>query len=418
MLKLPNNPRYTVSYQEFSQRPLSDSCWSLQTGPDGRIYAACCIEHTGGQSVTVVRYCRASDSLEYLFDVDEVTGDLRDSGRATQCKIHYSFVPDPTRDILYSATHLSGPPKGERSYNPWAAWHDAKRAFRGASLVAYDTRRDCVLDARLMIPQEGCRCLCIDIERQRLYALTYPRDHFVIYELSGHELIDKGRIGSVNSQCLFIDGNGRVYSFSDSGRMWRYDPDSDAVEQLPWTYAHEPCQSPWHGVLYDAVADPTTGAVYMVPWKSRPHLMRYWPEEGVNGRLEDLGRVTQAGDPHHPIGVNLDHVGGLLFGDDGWLHYVKSVWQPRPGRLNESESAVEASQAVLCRMHPESLVHEELCALALGAGRHHYISRGAKDPHGDFCFGKIMAHPAGIYRVEVQPEAGCAVGSDWLRLWG
>ena len=119
MFQTFDHPDYRPTYHEFSERPLSDSCWGIQTGPDGRIYAAACIEHTGGQSVTVVRYDPAADRLQYLFDMDEVTGDLRDSGRATQCKIHYSFVPDPEHDLLYCATHLSGPPKVEADAGPF-----------------------------------------------------------------------------------------------------------------------------------------------------------------------------------------------------------------------------------------------------------------------------------------------------------
>ena len=155
----------------------------MQAGPDGRVYIACCVEHTGGQTATVVRYNQQSGGIDYLFDLDEVTGDLRDSGRATQCKIHYSFVPDPGSGLLYSATHLSGPPIGEKGYNPWASWHDPVRSFRGSHLVAYDTRCDQVVDARLFIPKEGCRCLCIDPERGLLFALSYPRDHFLVYDL-------------------------------------------------------------------------------------------------------------------------------------------------------------------------------------------------------------------------------------------
>jgi len=146
-------------YLEFSQRPLSDACWSVQTGPDGRVYIASCTEHTGGESATVVRYNEATDALEYLFDLDEVTGDLRDSGRATQCKIHYSFVPDVATEQIHAATHLSGPPIGEKHYNPWASWNDPRRAFRGAYLVSYDNRSEGVTESRLMIPKEGCRCL-------------------------------------------------------------------------------------------------------------------------------------------------------------------------------------------------------------------------------------------------------------------
>lgn len=407
-------PGVGVAYYPFDQRPRSDSCWSVHTGPDGRAYAACCTEHTGGETATVVRHDKLNDQLEYRFDVDKVTGDLRDSGRATQCKIHYSFVPDVETDTLYAATHLSGPPIGERHYNPFAAWHDRDRAFAGARLIAYDCRRDTVRWTGLMIPREGCRCLAFDPRRQRLYALTYPRDHFVWYDLRTHELHDLGRLGSVNSQCLFTDARGRVFTFNDRGRMVRYDPDDDRLRTLEHVYPHHPCQSPWHGVLYDAVADPDRGAVYMAPWKARPRLARYWPEAGPDGRLEDLGPLTDPFPTDRPIGVNTDHVGGLVFADDGRLYYVKSVWD-RDVHAGQpvDRCDVTRSIAMLSRYDPGTGEHEDVVSLCGGTGRHHYISRGAVDADGDLYFGKVLARPAGVYRV-----GGLGLGPAPPRLWG
>ncbi len=409
-----------VHYHPFAERPLSDACWSLQAGPDRRIYAAACVEHTGGETATVVRYDRNRDGLEYLFDLDTVTGDLRDSGRATQCKIHYSFAPDAARGVLYAATHLSGPPKGRRGYNPWSAWHDPAVAFRGAYLVTYDTARDAVVDSLLMIPREGCRCLCFDPGRRRLYALTYPRDHFVYFDLATRRLHDRGRIGSVNGQCLFTDPRGRVYTFADTGRMLRFDPDADRLEELPHVFPHEPYQDPRHGVLYDAVEDPEGDAVYGVPWRARPHLVRFRPGDGPAGRLEDLGRLTQAGSPSQPVGVNSDHVGGLVFGADGLLYYAKSAWAaPAGGDGPRPSGGPGDSIAVLCRMDPRTLRHEEVCTLAEGPGRHHYISRGARDAAGALYFAKVLAQPAGMYRVTLPGGAAAAARPDGrLRRWG
>lgn len=401
-----------VRYYEFTERPLSDSCWSLHTGPDQRIYAAACCEHTGGETATVVRYDKASDSFEYLFDVDRVTGDLRDSGRATQCKIHYSFAPEARTGMLYAATHLSGPPIGERHYNPLASWHDPQRAFAGAQLVAFNTRTDQVEWARLMIPKEGCRCLAFDPARRRLYALTYPRDHLVWYDLDRHELHDLGRLGSINSQAIVTDRRGRVFTFEDRGRMVRYDPDRDALETLDHVFPHHPCQSGWHGIIYDAVEDPESGAIYLSPWKGRPHLARYWPEDGPDGRIEDLGPMTQPFPTDRPVGVNVDHVGGLAFGSDGKLYYVRSRWDFEQMRQRGRPSSAD-SIAELCTYDPASGDHEPLLTLADGTGMHHYISRAACDGDGDLYFGKILARPAGVYRVR-----GLGLGAMPLRTWG
>ena len=45
-LDLPVNRRLAVA-EEFNCDSANgrSPCWSLQTGPDGRIYAACCVEH-------------------------------------------------------------------------------------------------------------------------------------------------------------------------------------------------------------------------------------------------------------------------------------------------------------------------------------------------------------------------------------
>ena len=408
------HPDYQVRYYEYAQRPLSDSCWATHTGPDGRVYGASCTEHTGGETATIVRYNEKTDLLDYLVEVDQATGDLRDSGRATQCKIHYSFAPDQDTGLLYAATHLSGPPKGEKSYNPWASWHDPVRSFRGAYLIGFDTRTDTVLRSELMIPKEGCRCLCFDRHRRRLYALTYPRDHFVYYDLEKKQLHDLGRLGSVNSQAIFIDRRSRPYTFMDSGRLIRFDPDLDRLEELPHVYPHEACQSAWHGVLYDAVEDPATGAIYTIPWKSRPHLARFWPEDGPAGRLEDLGLIGQRTEERLPVSINLNHVGGLVLAGQ-WLYYVKAVWDQSDGSngLRPTDHHKQATSAMLCRTNTRTLADEELCTLAVGPMQH-YVARGAQSASGDLFFGKIMAKPAGIYRV-TGPVKPAPLS---MRLWG
>ena len=326
----------------------------------------------------MTRYNAATDALDSLFDMDAVTGDLRDSGRATQCKIHYSFAPDPETGILYAATHLSGPPKGEKRYNPWASWHDPVRAFRGAYLVAYDTKADAIRSSDLMIPREGCRCLCLEPRRRLLYALTYPRDHFVVYDLATRELRDHGRLGSVNAQCIFTDRRGRGYTFMDTGRVVRFDPDRNRLEELPHVFPHERCQTARHGVVYDAVADPATGAVYAVPWKARPHLLRYFPDEGPDGRLEDLGLVGPPTAPGLPIAVNRNHAGGLVLHGD-WLYYVVSHWLPGDlPAMQTGNPSREQCIAMVRRLHTGTLATEDVCT-PRRRGRHAplHLARGA-----------------------------------------
>src|SRR5262249_21709051 len=319
---------YPAKWYPFTGHPEADTCWSLSVGPDGRIYAAACAEGVPGGVVKVVRYNEKTDALDYLFSLDEVVDDPGDSGRATQCKIHYSFAPSMSDGVLYMATHLSGPPIDQPAYSPWLSWHDAKRCFRGSALVAFDTKNDRVLWWDTLIPKEGCRCLLHDEERHLLYALSYPRDHFIIYNTKTRTHRDIGRIGSINAQTLFLDRSHRVWTTDDYGHLVRYDPKQDRLERSPFVLPHNPeFQTGWHSVFYDVAPAPNRDCVYAVTWIANPRLMRIWPNDGDWPKVEDLGPATQKRDPSTPKDTFVDHCGGLVFAGDGQLYYVASRWR-------------------------------------------------------------------------------------------
>src|SRR5438445_11047581 len=131
---------YPVKWYPFSRKPDSDTCWSLSVGPDGRIYAAACAESVPGGVVEPVRYNEEHDELDYLFNLGEMVGDPGESGRATQCKIHYSFAPSMHDGVLYMATHLSGPPPDPPRSAPCHSWHDSTRCCRCSAPLACATR--------------------------------------------------------------------------------------------------------------------------------------------------------------------------------------------------------------------------------------------------------------------------------------
>ncbi|NLF40019.1 hypothetical protein GX586_11270, partial [bacterium] len=349
---------YAVNWYQFDKHPDSDSCWSLSAGPDGRIYAAACAEGVPGGIVKLVRYNDRHDGLDYLFDLDEMVNDPRDSGRATQCKIHYSFAPSVHNGVLYMATHLSGPPIDQPAYSPWNSWHDPERCFRGSALLSFDTKTGTVLWWDTLIPKEGCRCLAHDEERHLLYALSYPRDHLIVYDIRRRARRDIARIGSINAQALFIDKRHRVWTTDDFGHLVRYDPADGRVSRSPFVLPHDPVhQTGWHSVFYDAVASPGGECVYAVTWNGNPFLMRIWPDEGEWGRVENLGPATPPHDRTLPEDYFVAHAGGLVFGGDGELYYVASRWH---GDFPSNEVATRLVgsgaerriEGVVWRLHP------------------------------------------------------------------
>ena len=404
----------SAAFYRFDHVPPSDSCWSLSTGPDGRIYAASCCESVPGGGVKIVRYNDETDALETIVDVPEAVGEPTDSGRASQCKIHYSFAVSEGDGILYAATHLSAPAKGQKSYSPWADWKDDRRSFPCSYLLAYDTGRDEVAWSSPFIPREGCRCLAIDENRRRLYSISYPRDHFWIYDLDARSVRDLGRLGSVNAQAIFLDRRGRVFTSNDRGQVVRYDPEADRLEEIPLHYPVAPYLSGWHNVLYDVVGSPEGDCVYGVPWNADPHLFRYWPEEGEFGRMEDLGPVHQRRDRARPVCYYLDHCGGLVFGADGKLYYVVSRW---PEGMESRPSTEIDCEGILIEMDVRTLERREAARVEDPEGWGQYVARAGRDRFGNLFFGHVNRPiPVGISRLEMN-----AKGDDLhrpLRTWG
>lgn len=409
---------YKVTWYQFTGHPKSDSCWSLSVGPDGRIYAAACAERVPGETVKVVRYNEATDSLDYLFDLDKMVDDPRDSGRATQCKIHYSFAPSMSDGIMYMATHLSGPPLDMPAYSPWASWHDEKRCFRGSALLAYDTKKEKVLWWDNMLPKEGCRCLLHDEERGLLYSLSYPRDHIFVYDIKKRRRRDIGRIGSINAQVLFLDSKHRVWTSSDYGHLVRYDPEKNRLERSPYMLPHdERYQTGWHSVLYDAAASPDGECIYAVTWIAGPRLMRISPLEGNWGRVEDLGPATQERDMSVPVDTFLDHCGGLVFAADKQLYYAASRWQG-PAYPASQTGKDEGLEGVVWRMNPETGEREEIAILERPGKNGQYVSRGAVDCNGDIFFGHVGAVPVGFFKVHMPEDRKKKNAHLPIRMWG
>jgi len=199
------------------------------------------------------------------------------------------------------------------AYSPWYFWHDKKRCFRGAVILAYDTKKDEVKWSDTLYPKEGCRCLLHDEERGLLYSISYPRDHLFVYDITTRKTKDLGRIGSINAQALFLDKKHRVWTTSDYGHLVRYDPAKGRIEFSPEPLPHNKVfQTGWHSVFYDVVSSPDGECVYASTWIASPRILRIWHGEGEWGRVEDLGAATQEHDPRIPICTFIDHCGGLV----------------------------------------------------------------------------------------------------------
>lgn len=284
-------------------------------------------------------------------------------------------------------------------------------------MLAFDTRKDQVLWWDTLIPKEGCRCMALDEERGMIYAVSYPRDHFIIYDIDKRKRRDFGRIGSINSQAIFTDDRHRVWTSSDYGHLVRYDPEKDSLEMSPYVLPHDLVyQNGFHSVFYDAVRQPYTDCIWAVTWIANPRLVRIWPNEGEWGRVEDLGPTTQGRDLTVPMNTFRDHCGGVAFAGDGQLYYVASRW--KDPQYNPMGDDHEEMEGVVTRMNPRTTKREEVTVLRRPGQCAQYVSRGAVDHNGDLFFGHVGPRPVGIFKVEMPPDRKKKDAHLPIRTWG
>jgi len=385
----------------FSHLPVHDTVWSLIRGFDGRIYAAACGEHTGGLSAFVIRYDPVARRLDYLSEVAPATGNPPGDGHATHAKIHYSMLPYDEKRLI-CATHCSGPPAGDPVWSPWSAWDDPQKCFTGFPLFFVNTETGEVENLGVKMPREGCRCLAIDHARKRLFGISYPRDHFFIYDVEEDHFTDLGRIGDRNPQCIVLDSEGNACTFDDLGFLVRYDTEEARLEHLDVKLPHAPFRNGRMCTIYDAVRRPGTNLVYGCTWSFDGRLFRFNPD---TCEMEDLGRAfgpedTDSQDLNYP-----NHVGGLVFGSDGWLYFATAA------------ASKEAKCMYLVRMHPDTLEREELGPFKIGERLATYVSRACMDDLGNLYFAGWHTAPIGLF-VFRPDEPGPFVKDNPIRAWG
>jgi hypothetical protein len=369
----------------FDELPSHETIWSITTGSDGNIYAGLCGELTEGLSVFIVRYNPEENKKDYLLEVGPALNEPPSNGKAPICKIHYSMIA-ASDGKLYCATHYSGPPVGDPIWRPWHTWDDPARMATGFHIFSYDTKNGVVEDFGSMSPNEGCRAMALAENRGLLYGVTWPRNHFFVFDIKNRKYRDVGRIGDVNPQAVWIDEKENAYTVDDLGSILKYEADSGELKDMNVFLPKDPrCPSKARSV-YDVVPSPDGKSVYGNVWNLEhvtfsERIFRY---DFRDNKVCDLGLGGL--DKHGKD--KLDHLGGFVFGDDGYLYYTasrKDVNRRIPYRM------------YLFRLNTQTFEKEEICAVDDGQWQSEYIAKATKDFTGNLYFSDTNNRPQRIY---------------------
>ena len=261
-----------------------DGHWAaLLAASDGKVYAGLAYHGSDGH---LVYYDAKTDRVHDVGNLTELCGEshLR---RGPQSKIHAKFGEGKDGRI-YFGTH------GGIWFN--YARFATKEGYPGAHWMAFDPKTDRVEDFGLGVPNQGVNTGAYDPLFNRIYGLTHPRGEFVYYDVKTRRAANKGRINNWESVCrtLGIDDQGNVYGSFGEGQIFKYDPRTDAITELPPRLPIRPkgislgrdyhkSETAWRTVVWD----PKTRQFYGVE-ESATILFSYNPRTGDIRRLGHL----------------------------------------------------------------------------------------------------------------------------------
>lgn len=219
----PASSTVRVDHRVFPGLQEMDGNWAaLYAASDGKVYAG--LAYHGGDG-HLVYYDSKTDRVQDVGNLTELCGEslLR---RGPQSKVHAKFGEGKDGKI-YFGTHAGY----WWNYSRFAT----KEGYPGAHWMAFDPKTGKVEDFGLGVRNEGINTGAYDPLFNRIYGLTHPRGHFVYYDVAARRSVDKGRINNFESICrtLGIDDEGNVYGSFGEGQVFRYNPRTDEIEELP-----------------------------------------------------------------------------------------------------------------------------------------------------------------------------------------
>ena len=278
----------TVQFRTFPGLANMDGHWNaLTVAHDGKAYIGLAHHGAGGH---VVYYDPGSDHIVDLGDLNQLCGQAG-LHIGPQSKVHAKFGEAKDGDI-YFATHAG----------LW--WNFARFAtlegYPGGHWLVYNPHIKTVTDLGIGPRFEGIITADYDPLYNRMYGLTYPRGHFIYYDIKTGVTHDKGRINNNDSltRTIGIDDQGNVYGTFGKGQIFKYDPRTDELTELPLFIPirqkgislgrdYNKSETAWREVVWDKQAK-----VFYGIDESASYLFSFNPHAGQYGEVKKLGQLA------------------------------------------------------------------------------------------------------------------------------
>ncbi len=351
-------------------------------GSSARLYLGLSNEFEPGIHGRLMKFDCENQSFSLLGDMGTVLAEAKQTLRPPHSKFHLGVVVD-SDGMVYSATHMTAPPAGEQVHRVFEIYNDGRRWFSGSHLLQYDPRTNQLIDRGIVSPKEGVRILALNPELHELYALTYPRDHFLVISKEG-QVRDLGRVGQDNAFGLCWCKDGCTYTTDDDGFFLRYRPKAQGGGGVLERLAIRIPDAPWRDGTGNLVRRMITGPDGFTLYGAGTKGMRIFAWRPDSAEVRDYGPVV--GIDRQSEYSHLPSVKALAFGLDGWL-YIATV--PYSGYAR-SDSGCE-----LWRLNPRSGLAQSLGLIGgSNGGQFTNCQQAVSSPDGSIYFGMQSADPS------------------------
>ncbi len=291
--------------------------------------------------------------VTHLADLSDAVGEGKIKAVA-QGKSHVDFFEDNGK--LYFSTHL-GYYNQVAGVERTAAVPDGYLPYPGGHFLSYDTKTGKFENLATAPGGEGIITMNMDLQRRRMYGITWPTGHFLRYDLKSGELKDLGtlfhggEIGSLGDtyraicRRIVIDPrDGSAYFTTGDGAIHRYRYDTDAIETVTGADLKKDYFGVFdptvHGMAYNwraAVWDPSEKAIFGVNGRSG-YLFRFDPNAPS---VELMERLTSESSKKSGTFDKFEYgYLGLTLGADGHtLYYLTGGAAPLPGNAKGTATA-------------------------------------------------------------------------------
>jgi hypothetical protein len=282
---------------------------ALYAARDGKVYTGLCNE---GESAHLYLYDPHKDVNTLLYDMAEVLGE-RGKGIRVSGKLHNKPVEDDQGNLYFVPVNNGSGPRCI-DFGTW----------QGGRWLRYDPRRNVLEDLGLVDQGVGVYALTIDLRRRRLFGLGFT-GYLYRFDIDRRITANLGRVSNWDvCRQIVCDDEGNVYGSVPTARVWKYDAQTERVEDLSVRVPFDPMVYPtqlrnpmidrscdWRAVSWD----PGERVIYGVTCGSRSILFRFDPRAPADRAMSALERLCDSAFlkgqrqdvPYSPLAFALDH---------------------------------------------------------------------------------------------------------------